>query len=98
MSNIEFDHGFHFSTENGYTGVTATSLPDFADKLRTIDVNSVVFHFSRGDFQRWIEDTLGDKKLANKIRSIKKDVSGEKLRKQILDIVQNRLKELERRR
>jgi len=94
LRQVPFDHGFHF-TENGkYTGVTAASLEEFASKLETIDIHSVDFHYPRGDFQKWIEDTLGDRELADRMCYIKPDVSGEKLRAQLLRIVQKRLTEL----
>ncbi len=94
LRTVHFDHGFHF-TENGeYTGVTATSLDEFASKLQTVDVHSVLFHYPRGDFQRWIEDTLGDKALAERMCFIKPDIEGEPLRKQLLKIVRSRLSDL----
>ena len=95
LRNVPFDHGFHFCIENGFTGVTAISLSEFSQKLNSIDVNSVLFHYSSGDFQKWIEDTLGDKELANRMCFIKRDISGEKLRTQLLRITQKRIKELQ---
>ncbi|MGA2386860.1 MAG: DUF5752 family protein [Candidatus Bathyarchaeia archaeon] len=95
LGNVQFERGFHFSTEEGYTGITATSLADFAQKLETIDLNSVLFHYPRGDFQRWIDDTLGDKELANKMCFIRRGISGERLRKQLVEMVRNRIRELE---
>jgi len=95
LRNVTFEHGFHFTTEGGgYTGVTAVSLSDFALKLQTIDKNLILFHYSRGDFQRWIEDTLGDKELADRMCFIKINLSGERLRKELLKIVQKRISEL----
>ncbi len=95
LSSVPYEQGFHFYAKEGdYTGVTATSLAEFASKLETIDVNSVIFHYSRGDFQRWIEDIIGDKELADRMRFVKTGISGEKLRKQLSEMTQNRLKEL----
>ncbi len=96
LDTIKFEHGFHFTAKNGvYTGITATSLMDFASKLETIDVNSILFHYPRGDFQKWIEDTLGEKELANRMCFVKTDLSGEQLREQLLKIVRQRINELE---
>jgi len=62
LRSTSFDTGFHFYTENGvYTGITATSLYDFMAKLQTVDIKSILFDYLRGDFQKWIEGTLGDK-------------------------------------
>ena len=75
------DHGFYFMTENGvYSGEMAISLEDFESKLETIDVRSVVYHYYRGDFQRWIESTLGDRDFANKLCFISTEISPEGLR------------------
>lgn len=92
---VSFDHGFHFTNEKGvYTGITATSLSDFAAKLETVDGNSIMFHYPRGDFQKWIQDTLGDKELANRMCFIQQNITVEKLRNQLVKIVQKRLTEL----
>ncbi len=96
LDTVKFEHGFHFTTKNEvYTGMTATSLKDFASKLETIDVDSILFHYPRGDFQKWIEDTFGEKELANRMCYVKPGISGEQLRKQLLKIVRQRIDELE---
>jgi hypothetical protein len=95
LETISFEKGFHFNTEKGvYIGITVTSLSDFVAKLKTIDENSILFHYARGDFQKWIQDTLGDKELANRMCFIQRDISGEKLTSQLLKIVQKRIAEL----
>jgi hypothetical protein len=95
LTTVPFEQGFHFYTNPGeYTGITATSLSEFAAKLETVDVESVLYHYPRGDFQKWIEDTLGDRDLAEKMCFVKSGLSEETLRKHILGIVQNRLKDL----
>ena len=92
---VSFDNGFHFKMESGsYTGMTAVSLVDFLEKLKVVDVNSILFHYPRGDFQKWIENTLGEKELANRLCFIKTGLSGEKLRKQLLKIVKKRVDEI----
>ena len=97
LNSVPYERGFHFTTEKGvYTGITATSLAEFASKLETIDINPVLFHYPRGDFQKWIQDTLGDEELANRMCLIQPNVSGENLRKQLVKIVQKRLSELQR--
>lgn len=92
---MPFEAGFHFTTERGgYTGLTAVSLPKFALKLETIDVDSILFHYPRGDFQKWIQNTLGDEELANRIYFIQSNLPGEKLREHLLNMVQKRISEL----
>jgi hypothetical protein len=75
--------------------VTAVSLADFAEKLQKIEINSVLFHFPRGDFQSWIKNTLGDEELAHRISTIKSNLDAENLRKQ-LKLVYKRIIELSR--
>jgi alpha-amylase len=96
---VPYESGFHFFTDIGnYTGVTAISLFEFAEKLQTVPIESVMFHFQRGDFQKWIKNTLGDEKAAKRIDQLKKWSSwssNENLRKDLLKAVEKRLAELE---
>ena len=95
LAPVSSERGFHFNTEKGvYIGVTATSITDFASKLETIDEKSILFHYPRGDFQKWIQEVLSDKELANRMCFIQRDISGENLRSQLLKIVQKRITEL----
>jgi hypothetical protein len=95
LSAVVEDRGFHFCTAEGiYTKVTATSLSDFNEKLDGIDDSSILFHYPRGDFQAWIRDVLGDNELADRMCFIAPNLPGEKLRKELQRIVQNRIKEL----
>lgn len=88
--------GFHFYKDMGdSTGKFATSLADFAEKLRIVDVRSVNFHFKRRDFEKWIRDVLGDSELSRRVSRIHKEAHGEKLRSEIVQIVRARLGELE---
>ncbi len=92
---VPYEYGFHFTTDKGvYSGLTATSLEDFAEKLKTVDVDIVAFHYYRGNFQRWIDNTLGDKDFANSLCFIDTKISGEQLRKELLKMLNKRIKEL----
>jgi hypothetical protein len=94
---VPIEKGFHFYKKEGaYTGVSAFSLTEFENKLRTVDASSVEFHFKRKDFQKWIEDTLGDVELAERLNRIKIGLNEEGLREEILKIVQKRLAELQK--
>jgi len=98
LSSVAYEKGFHFYIEMGkYTGITATSLDEFAAKLQTIPVESVSFHFQRDDFQKWLRNTIGDGELASRIDQLKQWPSGssdENLRKELVKTVQKRLSEL----
>jgi hypothetical protein len=77
-----------------YTGETAMSLCSFLRDMGSVDVESVKFHFDRGDFQKWLRNTLGDDELARIIDEIDKGISEEDLREKLVDIVQKRISEL----
>ncbi len=94
LANVPFERGFHFMTEKKSTGITAISLTDFASKIEIVDINSVLYHYPRGDFQKWIDDVLGDKELADRMCFVKQEISGERLRSQLLKIIQKRIREL----
>jgi hypothetical protein len=67
LRTVPYEKGFHFYTASGnFTGETATSLEAFEKKLQVVPAASVNFHLQHGDYQKWIEETLGDDKLAKK--------------------------------
>jgi hypothetical protein len=95
LDEVPYECGFRFCTGVGnYTGITAISLSDFAEKLEKVDANSVEFHFRRNDFQNWVKDVLCDEELSEKIRSINKELSVEELRSELLGVVNSRINHL----
>jgi hypothetical protein len=89
LTTVPFENGFHFYTAIGnYTGITATNLNEFAAKLQIIPKESVAFHFQRKDFQKWIEYTIKDAALAERISRANGEQSAEDLRKEILRTVE----------
>jgi len=89
------DQSFLFFEDIGkYTGKLAASLDDFCRTIKTVDMKSLTFHFRRGDYERWIRESIHDLQLARRLERIKKEKSGEELRKKILQPVQRRLNEL----
>ena len=92
---VSYEKSFHFSSKEGvYTGITATCLEDFASKLDIANVDSVIFHYGRGDFQYWIQDTIGDRKLANQFSSVNTGLPGDQLKKQLTNMLHKRIAEL----
>jgi hypothetical protein len=82
---VPFESGFHFYTSFGnYTGITATSLSEFAAKLKIVPIESVTFHFKRKDFRNWLKNTMKDSVLAEKVGAITVEQPAEKLRDDIL--------------
>ena len=92
LRTVPHEKGFHFYTTHGsYTGETATSLDAFEKKIQVVPAASVSFHLQRGDFQKWIEDTIGDNELAKRISLIELTLPAEDMRKELLAIVQTRI-------
>ena len=87
---------FYFFTSIGnYTGESAASLKEFMEKVKTVNVKSLEFHLSRGDFEKWITEVLEDKKLALDVwRLQKSNLLGDSLRNQLYTTVSRRYKEL----
>jgi hypothetical protein len=96
LSPVPYEQGFHFFAPDGhYSGETAMSLCTFLRDLGHIDIQSISFHFERGDFQKWLRITIGDEELARRIYNLDKKVPEETLRQQLTDIVQKRISELQ---
>jgi hypothetical protein len=95
LSTVPHDKRFHFFADLGRnTGETATSLETFAQKLESINVDSVKFHFQRKDFQNWIKTTVGDDVLAERINHINGQLPVEDLRNELVKTVQKRIFQL----
>jgi len=95
LRKLPYDQGFHFyKTFGQYTGITATSLNEFQSKLKIVNEQSLLFHYPRGDFQKWIQNTLKDQKLANQIAITTSNLSSKNIRENLIKIITNRLKEL----
>jgi hypothetical protein len=96
--SVPEQEGFHFYLAIGEpTGEIAVSLADFVNKMETIDVQSVNFHFPRKDFEKWIRGVIGDAELAlriGRIGRIRLGIQGETLRNEIIRVVKVRLNEL----
>jgi hypothetical protein len=96
LSPVPYVQGFHFFAPDGhYSGETATSLCSFLSDLHHLDIQSIRFHFGRGDFQKWLRTTIGDEELAQRIDNLDKKVPEETQRQQLTDIVQKRISELQ---
>jgi len=97
LRTVPPDQSFLFFEDIGkYTGILASNLADFCEDIKVIDIKSVAFHFRRGDYERWVRETLHDAELARKLKKIKKSNSGEELRNKILRAVRKRLDELQK--
>jgi len=98
LSMVPPGKGFYFYTDIGkYTGLLASSLAEFCDMVKIVDVRSLEFHLYRGDFEYWIRDTLKDEVLASEVSEIKKlALKGEELRLKMYNVLKERYDELKR--
>ena len=96
LRSVPYETGFHFFIEHGkYTGITACSIVEFAEKIEIVPIKSVLFHFQRQDFQKWLRNTIGDEELAKRIDRIEAWSSDENLRKELFKRLHNRITELQ---
>jgi alpha-amylase len=86
---------FDFQTsegKSGGTGLSTLSLVGFHDLLAKVPLRSVEFHRGRGDFENWFEQSLRDKVLADKIRSVNEsDLEGEALVLELRKAIQSHI-------
>ena len=96
LRNLSREKAFYFFTSIGnYTGESATSLKEFVEKIREVNVKSLEFHFYRGDFKKWIAEVLEDKELAEQIRTFRSSSPiGEKLKSGLYRILIERYSRL----
>lgn len=91
---VPHSEAFYFFTGIGeYTGDYAVSLDDFYYKLKDLEQKSVLFHLHRGDFEKWIKETIGDTTLADEIGNLE-TFTGEELRTKMRQKVGQRLSQL----
>ena len=83
------EKAFYFYSEmGGYIGQNSASLEDFLEKVNSIDVKSLEFHFYRGDFEKWFKEVWGYEELDEEIRNLRKlNLKGQILRTRLYDTV-----------
>jgi len=95
LRTVNDEEAFYFYEDIGKpTGESAKCLSDFMEKIKTVKLESLLFHLQRKDFQNWTKKTLGDSKLARRIERIVPS-HDDNLRVKIQTIIENRIKELE---
>jgi hypothetical protein len=96
LRTVAREKAFYFFTSIGnYTGLSASSLKEFMERINEVNVKSLDFHLHRGDFEKWISEVLQDEELAMEIRKLQKfNFSGDILRNQLYMTVSRRFKRL----
>jgi hypothetical protein len=90
------EKGFHFFTDvKKPTGILATSIFDFLEQLKKVDLKSLEFHFKRNDFEKWLREVIRDDWLADQFEKLQAlDLSAERLRVRLVEITEERCKQL----
>jgi hypothetical protein len=89
---------YFYSSIGNYTGKSASSLEEFLERAKHVDVKSLEFHLYRGDFEKWISQTLEDSRLTQEFRNLRtQKVTGTHLRDYLCYIVSKRLRDLKSR-
>jgi len=92
LRTVPREKAFYFFTSIGnYTGVSASSLKEFMEKINEVNVKSLEFHLYRGDFEKWINEVLEDKNLAEEIGKLQKTgLTGDEIRNQLFTTLSKR--------
>lgn len=86
---------YFFSSIGNYIGESVASLEEFVGKVREVNPKSLEFHLYRGDFEKWVDEVLGDAGLAEKIRELRdQKLIGEDLQDHLYQTILKRYNEL----
>ena len=86
----------HFFMRDGhYSGKQQMSLCSLLRDMGSVDIQSIKFHFDRGDFQKWLRTTIGDEDLARTFDQLDKTTPEEDLPEKLAILVQKRISELQ---
>ena len=58
---------FYFRPIDGQVIAAAGTMGDFRTAVRHLDPRALQYHLERGDFSRWLDDTIADKELASQV-------------------------------
>ena len=58
---------FYFRSTNGQPTAAASSMHGFRTAIRHLDPQALQYHLERGDFSRWLDDTIADTDLAAQV-------------------------------
>jgi hypothetical protein len=97
LEPVSAERAFYFYADIGRPlGVIASGLKEFGSQLKTVEVASLEFHLKRGDFEKWVQ-MLGDADLASNLAKLREGgLAGEKLRAELVRVVQTRVRQLQR--
>ena len=94
MKRVKTGSEFLFYIDIGKPiGLVAWNVFSFIDSLEKAPIESIVFHYKREDFTRWLRFSVGEDYLAEKISSLRAE-DGVQLKKALLEILYARRRSL----
>jgi len=66
---------FRFTVPDDGVAASAQTVPEFADAIRTVPLESLRRHMLAGDFSRWSREVLGDPGLASGLAKLERTTS-----------------------
>ena len=97
LRELPQDKAFYFyRAVDSPLNVSARSLKEFVERIKTVEANSLSFHTQRGDFENWIS-MLGDADLSRRVGAVRTSkLSGEALRTKMHGTTKSRVDQLSR--
>jgi hydroxymethylpyrimidine pyrophosphatase-like HAD family hydrolase len=87
---------FYFRPVDGQVIAAAATMGDFRTAVGHLDPRALQYHLERGDFSRWLDDSIADKELAAQVAACEDEllahraVDLERIRRQIVQAVEQR--------
>jgi alpha-amylase len=98
LASVAANEPFLFYTgvgEKFFTEKMAWSLEGFPAAIQKVGLESLEFHNSRGDFEKWAEKSLHDRALSAQLRRIRlAELKGMQLRESLAKVTEQRFDEL----
>lgn len=86
--NLRFN--FYFAVGHPI-GVSAGTVKEFHTLVSKLNIVSIQFHLSRGDFENWFRNSVEDEALADELSRIKKlDLKDDDLRKAVVGAIESK--------
>ena len=97
LREVPAERSFHFYRGiDAPLNVSARSLNEFLERVKTVEPASLAFHSERQDFERWVA-MLGDNELSKRLKAVRASrLHGEALRTRLYSATKSRVDQLAR--
>lgn len=98
IAAVAANEPFSFYTGEGekhFTGIKVWTLKGLSQALRKAGLTSIEFHNKHGDFEKWMENSLSDMTMAERLKKIRlSKLKGDKLRRLLAETLDARFVQL----